>query len=755
MSTTTVTGSPSPDDNTSIQDARPDNVRVLRPQVSDATDPGKALAPKIYDSEIVTPSESAAVDLRMAAQQVARRAPGQVVRVVRVVATHDRTRRAGKAVARSLFLYVPVGASRVAVRVWEAKTNSRYERMMRAAEAAGDLERVAEWEQRAELARERRHRRRMAMLQAPAVVVKATVISTLSLTVFLFALGIVLAIAEGDIAAVLGPITAAIQAVRFTAWLVSVLAMPVLIAAPCVGVGLLWNIGRKAEIAPKWLAKQNTGSDVGVPITPSIVVTALRDLGIAELRKAIKDMGDAGASLLGPIVIAGRGVEVDVTLPSGVATDEVLARRAKLAENLNRHEHELFMTKPQAARTVRLWIADSGALDEPIGPSPLVIDESMTADMYTGRAPWGEDLRGEAAAISLLQRHLLCTGLSNQGKTAALRALALWLALDRTVEFHIADLKGIGDWHMFDELATTLIEGPTDEHVILATLMLEWGVAEMERRLEAVDPETHKNGVTRDLARSAAGFHPIVLVVDEAQQAFMCPAIGEDKRPYGGSKNTSRYFMAARKLHNQGRAVNVILWQGTQNPTDQNLPKLVREGAHIRASLVVGTEAEARMALGDKAINGGAAPHKLRQGLDKGTLVVAGDGVPLPAGQSSITIRTHFIDGDGATEIADRAKQLRGRRHTSGSTEPAAPARDLLADVDEAMKEETRVRTEVIRQRLAELCPDAYEGMTAKELSDALGIVGVEPYKAHGGVMTVRLTDVRDALTERDENGGE
>lgn len=72
----------------------------------------------------------------------------------------------------------------------------------------------------------------------------------------------------------------------------------------------------------------------------------------------------------------------------------------------------------------------------------------------------GQDLRGDAAAISLYQRHLLVTGLSNQGKTAALRALALWLALDRNVEFWIADLKGIGDWAVFEGIAKMLIEGP-------------------------------------------------------------------------------------------------------------------------------------------------------------------------------------------------------------------------------------------------------------------------------------------------------
>ena len=117
--------------------------------------------------------------------------------------------------------------------------------------------------------------------------------------------------------------------------------------------------------------------------------------------------------------------------------------------------------------------------------------------------------------------------------------------------------------------------------------------------------------------------------------------------------------MAARKIHNQGRAVNVLLWQGTQDPTDQNLPKLVREGAHIRASLVLGTESQARMALGDKAVDGGAAPHLLRQAWTRAPSSSPPTASSIPAGQSSITVRTHYIDDDAAEAIADRAKALR------------------------------------------------------------------------------------------------
>lgn len=536
------------------------------------------------------------------------------------LARHDRTRATARAVARNV-LYVPAGVGVVVKRVWEAKTTSRHERLMRAAEAAGDWDKLAEWEARAERARERRHRRRMDWVRAPFQLVKALLAAALAGVGVLAGIGLVLAVSSKDAADFLDPFTAAIEVIRWVVMAVAVAWTPLVMAAPWLVVGWLWWEGKRAGNTPTWLAPPRRVQAEGEPITPSTVVVALRDLGIPALRKAVQEMGDAGAGLLGPIRIAGCGVEVDVTLPRGVATDEVQRRRRKLAENLDRHEHELHICVPQAARTVRLWIADSGALDEPIGPSPLVVDPEQAADLYTGRAPWGQDLRGDQAAIALLQRHVLVTGLSNQGKTAALRALALWLALDPTTELRIADLKGVGDWRMFDGLATTLIQGPTDEHVQEATEMLEEGVREMQRRIAALEASGATDGVTRAMARKpGSGLHPIFLVVDEAQVAFMCPAKGENGQPLGGTKATSRYFMASRKIHNQGRAVNVLLWQGTQDPTDQNLPKLVREGAHIRVSLVVGTEEQARMALGDKAVNGGAAPHKLRQGVDKGTV---------------------------------------------------------------------------------------------------------------------------------------
>ncbi|MER6036510.1 ATP-binding protein [Streptomyces sp. NPDC001835] len=656
-------------------------------------------------------------------------------RAVRTAVTHETTRTTARTVARH-GLYVVGGARIVGRRAWDGRTAARYERMLRAAEAAGNYEAAAEWEERGQRFRDARHRRRMDLLHSPLDAAKGAAISTGMGVGGLVLLGIAMAVATKDATDVVTPLMAVVKFINLLITIVQVVWGPLVSIGPFLALLALWAVGSKQQAAPQWALPVGARSNEGEPITPSIVVKALRDLGVPALRKAIQEMGDAGASMLSPIVIAGCGVEVDVTLPSGVSTNEIQGKRRKLAENLSRHEHEVFITIPQAARTVRLWVADSGALDEPIGPSPLATDDTMTADYAKGRAPWGQDLRGDAAALSLYQRHLLITGLSNQGKTVALRSLALWLSLDRSVQFLMGDLKGVGDWAMFDGLALTLIQGPTDEHVIQVTEMVEGAVEEMNRRIQAPPGTT---------------FPPLIVLVDEAQVAFMCPAKDEDKRPYGGAKANSRYFMAVRKIHNQGRAVNVLMWQGTQDPTNENLPKLVREGAHTRASLALGTESQARMALGDKAVDGGAAPNLLRPGLDRGTLVVASDGIQIPAGQSSITVRTHYIDDDTAAAITDRAKALRDGVTTLHAVE-RGEERDPLADIAAAIGDAPRLRTQDVIKRLSALNTEAYGDWSPVDLTRVLEGTGAEPYKSDGR-MVVSRDQLARALANRDTDG--
>ena len=653
-------------------------------------------------------------------------------------------------------VYLALGVKVAGRRIWQSQTTTLHEQMMRSAVEMNDHVSALEWEERAAVRRFERHERRMELLAAPVEAARAVFAGTVGGAFLLLVAGIALWVNSGHAADVATPFVVTAHVVKMVADIVRVTWRPLIALALLAAVLGVWQAGRNERQAlPVWLAPAGqlpAGPDPSW-ITPSIVVLALRDLGHTVLRKKIEEMADGAGAMLGPIKTAGVGVEVDVMLPRGVETGDILGRHAKLAENLGRHKHELYLEVPADLRnTVRLWIADIGALDEKVGPSPLVTDPDMVANWFTGAAPWGVDLRRNPIGLRLYQRHALLTGLSNHGKTAALRAAILWAVLDPCVEVQVADLKGVGDWGMFDGLASILIQGPTDTHVIATVQMVEDAADEMDRRLLAVQELNLANGVDEKLARkSGSGFHPIIVVVDEAQVAVMCGAKDENKKPYGGLTNDSRFLTACRRIHNQGRAVNVTLELGTQDPDPQNFPKMLRNGSHLRASLPLGSEGQAKMVLGEDAVKAGAAPHRLRRGIDKGVVVATGEGVDFPVGQAHMTVWTHFIDGDDAIAIAGRAKDRRAavqsRTGLHDAAEAELPPLDVLADVAALIGDAPRMRTQEAMQRLAER-DERYREWTDADFKAAMETAGA-PTGPYEGRMHVHGGRVREAMARR------
>ncbi len=133
---------------------------------------------------------------------------------------------------RNAVIYVATGAYVAARRWWEARTNARYERLMRSAEAAGDYERLTDWEARAEQARERRHRRRMDWIAAPLDLARAIAVATMSGIGFVLALGVVLAVAHQDALWLLIPAQKTVDVVAWLVWLLGVVWPPATLVEP-------------------------------------------------------------------------------------------------------------------------------------------------------------------------------------------------------------------------------------------------------------------------------------------------------------------------------------------------------------------------------------------------------------------------------------------------------------------------------------------------------------------------------------------
>jgi S-DNA-T family DNA segregation ATPase FtsK/SpoIIIE len=127
---------------------------------------------------------------------------------------------------------------------------------------------------------------------------------------------------------------------------------------------------------------------------------------------------------------------------------------------------------------------------------------------------------------------------------------------------------------------------------------------------------------------------------------------------------------------------------------------------------------------------------------------VTGDGVPLPPGQASVTVRTHFVDGEDATRVAQRAKDRRKRRRHLSVVATKPEAVDHLLNIHAALREERNVRTAVVLGRLIELDEDTYTEWGFQHLSDALEREHIAIGKSNGQSV-VRLRDVEEALQRR------
>jgi S-DNA-T family DNA segregation ATPase FtsK/SpoIIIE len=696
--------------------------------------------------ELLTDEENAALDRRLSVSRALTLRPSPQRTAALRAGTWKAATKTTRVSVRAAYT-VAQGHASWARRAGDALTHGHVREQVRRARLAGDAEALAEWTDRlTELKNSRAERLR----ELPATLyagLKAAFVVTVVLAGLLIVAGVGFQLYPGgwdwaDWWGVVGDVFGVVGLV-FTLAVHLVLwgSLPALLVAA-------WREGRRAATAPRWLVSAQERAEMDSEITSDLITRALAHVKVPALAKYLKD-GGALEYVVAPRE-QGGGTYTQVRLPMGVTAAELLgsAKVELLAGNLGRHRHEVWpqREKDSDARVLDLWVADKGTMDKPAPPWPLLTDGEF--DVFRDRLPWGVTMRQDPVCAGMLQKHWLVGATSKQGKSTALRLLALGLALDPTVELKIADLKGDGDWSMFRERATTLIEGSTDEDAEATAEMLEWAVGEVARRYEAKQKAGIVGPIPREVSRRKdSGFHPVYVFVDECQVLYGAP------HPIGGSKDDARAWRAAKKLHDQARAVNVHLLQATQRPDDRTLPVRVREGAHVRCSLNVPNYETARMVLADAA-DRGARPQDLRPGADAGTVVGTGELEDIPKGQAFIIIRTHYVSTKDAYAVLQRAMTILKRYGRSVERDEADADEtkpiDHLAAIRDALRDEPRVRTQVVLARLAETDPERYEDWTFPDLAAELDRHGIEIKKSNG-VKVVRADLIDNVITERDK----
>jgi S-DNA-T family DNA segregation ATPase FtsK/SpoIIIE len=662
------------------------------------------------------------------AAQVARR---QAVHVVTTVATHDRTKTTAKATGRHLWF--PIAGAGVAVKRWrDAHGANRYERMMRAAEVAGDREQLLEWEARDVAEKQRRHDRVMDWVRSPLLLAKAVGIGVASVAVLLLGLGVILALAEGDASRVLGPIVGVIEAVRWTAWFLAAYGVLLLLGGTAGGIAYLWHLGRTRATVPAWIASPTADVRSVVP-DEGAIVGALRNLGLPALNRKVKE--GWVPRWVSPTTRDGKGWHTQLELPPGVTVEMVNDRKPVLAHNLVRKPVEVWAIEPRKLPGVLdLWVADQGVLTDPVAPWPLL--EDGDADYFKG-VPVGVDPRGDVVIGKLMASNYGIAGIMGSGKTSLVINLVCGAMLDPLVDIDVYVTAFNVDYDPMRRRLRTLVKGDEDEQIEAAIEALRGLRSEVTARgklLAELGGEETK--VTRELAERDARLRPRLVIFDECQEMFRHERYGDEAKELA-----IKVMMKARKCA-------ITLGFITPAPAADSLPRDLAKTVSHGVCFAIGDHQGNDAILGTGAHKSGVSATSLVAGEDVGTAMAKGFG------PKAGLLRTHHIRKDKAvdqiTPIVDRALALRDGAGigTAPAVEAAGKVADPLADIAAALTGHKRLRTQEVLSLLAARDRAAYGRWTFERLADALP-EEAKPYKS-GGVMVVSSARVAEALADRE-----
>lgn len=317
--------------------------------------------------------------------------------------------------------------------------------------------------------------------------------------------------------------------------------------------------------------------------------------------------------------------------------------------------------------------------------------------------------------VSLAETNALVGSLPGGGKTSAVRVLALAAALDPLAEIRIGEHKGSGDLSALEKVAHRYVSGVDDAAIEATLVSLREVYAELARRAEVIRKLPRDlapdSKVTVELAaRRSLQLHPLVVVVDEAQELFSHSEYGEEAGKL------------CEAIIKRGRALAVVLVLATQRPDSRSLPTGVSTNVGVRFCLRVMDQVANDMVLGTSSYKNGIRATTLTP-RDKGIGYLVG------VGDDPIVVRTYYVDRVQADRIAERARAAREAAGTlSGyALGEDAPADDGLTRQARLLRDLTVVMATAERMWSADLCaalaahdPGRYAELTAEGLAAAL-----------------------------------
>jgi S-DNA-T family DNA segregation ATPase FtsK/SpoIIIE len=472
--------------------------------------------------------------------------------------------------------------------------------------------------------------------------------------------------------------------------------------------------------------------------TPEIITKAFGSLGIPAINKYIEK--NKTLDWVSDVHRDGPGWAVELDLPEGVKAETIVAKRKELSSGLRRPLSAVWPEGVPGEHEGRvfLWIGRQDMAKMKPPPWPLL--KTGTAD-YFQPAPFAFTPRAVTVHEKLFGKNWLIGAAPGNGKTAALRVLASWAALDPTVELWVHELLGKGDLDPFTQVAHRYCSGLDRESLEYAAQSLAMLWKEVERRTEILKkiPITERpdGDITREIA-AKYGLTPIVAIFDEIHNLFLHPEFGSS-----ATANITNVIRSAR-------ALGITVIAATQRPDKDSMPTTMSGIVTTRFCLKVPDWQSNNMILGTGAHDAGWSAVAFRQETDAGLGWLRGTGDPRP-------VKTYYLNLPATQKICARARAAREAAGTlSGyalGLDDGDQPRNLLQDVLSLYgPKEKHLYWETVAKRLAERYP-AYAAITpdaaSSQVREAAGMDDSDQGREPGGPNRkgVKKTTIEPAAT--------
>lgn len=481
--------------------------------------------------------------------------------------------------------------------------------------------------------------------------------------------------------------------------------------APAILLAATAAAGGAAEvIMRRTRADQEEGQDSAGAVARDIGTNpsgkAVRKLFVeAKIAKRIEDV-----KVITPGVLRdGAAWTCEVELPGDVTYAEVVKKRDKLAGASGRGIARMHLDPvPDHEGRVRIWSPDRDPMSGPPIMSPLIGRETAF-DVWSERIYMGRSPRGQVVSFSPIGKAMLTGGEPGSGKSVADDQVLCAVALDPNTQLVLADAKRV-ELAVYKRIAAEYLTKP-DPDAYLS--MIEWLVAEMDRRYEVMEDA----GVVKITAKNWRRLDcPFLLFHTDEVQFFTTSKLG-------GKDGDITKGLA--DLVGRGRAAGLFTSVATQRPAAEVVPTRLRDIMTTKLAMMCFTNAASDTILGQGMASKGYSGAQ----FDKDH---KGAGWLHAEGSAPVQIRTGYLHkpdegeagNDDVRDIVDVAYRLRSAAGTLPYSE-SNPDVILVSTLLDIVGGADGMWTQDLLPRLNRV--EEFADMAAGELAKRLRAILAEP----------------------------